>query len=42
MKDFLRTYWLWILVPFVIVLVAVAAFLFFTDAQASSPFTYGQ
>lgn len=42
MKDFLRTYWLWIVVPFVLVIVAVLAFLYFTDPQASSPFTYGQ
>jgi len=42
MKEFLRTYGLWILIPFVIVVVAVVAFIVFTDPQAASPFTYSQ
>lgn len=42
MKEFLRTYWLWIVVPFVLVVIAVVAILWFTDAQTASPFTYGQ
>ena len=42
MKDFLRTYWLWILVPFILVIVVVLALLHWSDATAGSPFTYGQ
>ena len=42
MKEFLRTYWLWIVVPFVLVVIAVVAFLLFTEPQTASPFTYGQ
>ncbi len=42
MKDFLRTYWLWIIVPFLIVILAVVAFIYFSDPVADSPFIYGQ
>ncbi|MDF1798876.1 MAG: hypothetical protein P1V81_06850 [Planctomycetota bacterium] len=42
MKDFLRDNWLWIVLPFVIVVAAVVFFLVFMDDQGASPFTYGQ
>ena len=42
MKTFLREYWLWILVPFMVVAVGLAVFFWVVsqDAGGSSPFIY--
>ncbi len=40
MKNFLREYWLWILIPIVLVLGLVAAALFLGLVDGASPFTY--
>ena len=41
MKSFLREYWLWILVPFMVVAMGLAVFLFLaSDSSGSSPFIY--
>ncbi|MEQ1895602.1 MAG: hypothetical protein ABL998_23940 [Planctomycetota bacterium] len=42
MKSFLREYWLWILVPFMVVAMGLAVFFFFVanDSGGSSPFIY--
>jgi hypothetical protein len=42
MKDFLRDNWLWIVLPFVLVVAAVVFFLVFAQDNNASPFTYGQ
>jgi hypothetical protein len=42
MKDFLEDNWLWIVVPFVVVLAVVSYLLFFSSSDAVSPFVYGQ
>ena len=42
MKDFLRDNWIWIVVPFVLVLAIVAFVLASDTGSAASPFTYGQ
>ena len=45
MKSFLREYWLWILVPFMVVAMGLAAFFLYVffvsgDSTGSSPFIY--
>ena len=42
MKDFLRDNWLWIVIPFVVVLAAVVYLVTSGDGGSASPFTYGQ
>jgi hypothetical protein len=42
MKAFLREYWLWILVPFMVVAMGLLVFFWFvaSDSPGSSPFIY--
>jgi hypothetical protein len=41
MAAFLRTYWAWIVLPFVLVVLGFALFLWLTrDAQPSTDFVY--
>ena len=40
MKEFLEEFWLWIAVPFVLVLVALAALYFMSSTDGPSPFSY--
>ena len=42
MKDYLRDNWLWIVIPFVLVLAVVAFLVLSNDGGSASPFTYGQ
>ena len=39
MKDFLKEFWLWILIPGVVVAAGIL-WLLMQDGDASSPFTY--
>jgi len=38
--GFLKEYWLWIVVPFVLVIGAILLFLFLTESDPVSPFQY--
>ena len=38
--NFLKDYWLWIVVPVVFVLVALAALVYFAEGRASDGFIY--
>ena len=38
--GFLKEYWLWIVVPFVLVIGAILLFLYSTSGDAVSPFQY--
>jgi len=41
MKDFLADYWLWMAIPFVLVVAALAFLYFWADGgDAASPFVY--
>lgn len=40
MKAFLKEYWLWILIPFVLVLGAIGVAVFMMSGDGSSPFVY--
>ena len=40
MKAFLKEYWPWIVIPFVLVLGGIAALWFFLGADEGSPFVY--
>ena len=40
MKAFLKEYWLWILIPFVLVAGAIAVALLMMSNDGSSPFVY--
>jgi len=40
MKEFLKEYWLWIVIPFVLVLLLVLVALFLTGNEGSTPFQY--
>jgi len=40
MKDFLKEYWLWIVIPFVLVIALVFAVYFLTSDEGASPFQY--
>ncbi len=42
MKDYLRDNWIWIVIPFVLVLAVVAFLVIGGDGGNASPFTYGQ
>ena len=39
-KNFLKEYWLWILIPFVVVIGALIALYFLAGGDAVSPFQY--
>ena len=38
--SFLKEYWLWIVVPFVLVIGGILLFVMMTDSDPVSPFTY--
>lgn len=40
MKDFLKEFWLWILIPFVLMVGVLLAVLFFAGGEGSNPFKY--
>jgi hypothetical protein len=40
MKNFLREYWLWIALPFVLVIGLLVAVWFFAGVGGASPFQY--
>jgi hypothetical protein len=40
MKEFLKEYWLWIVIPFVLVLGGLALLVWLWGGQEASPFTY--
>jgi hypothetical protein len=40
MKDFLKEYWAWIVVPFVLVVGALVLAYFFLGDEGASPFVY--
>ncbi|MFT5464868.1 MAG: hypothetical protein ACI8QS_003775 [Planctomycetota bacterium] len=40
MKAFLQEYWLWILIPFVLMGCLLLAVLFMANGEGSSPFIY--
>jgi len=40
MGDFIKEYWLWILIPFVIVLGGIAILLYLAGAGGNSDFVY--
>ena len=40
MSDFFKEYWLWILVPFAVVLGAIAVLYFLADGSGSGDFVY--
>ena len=40
MKDFLREYWLWILIPSLVVAVGILLLVVASSSDGSSPFVY--
>ena len=40
MKDFLKEFWLWILIPFVLMIGVLLAVLLLANGDGSSPFVY--
>lgn len=41
MKEFLRDYWLWMAIPFVLILIALLCALFLVDDEGPGRFVYG-
>jgi len=40
MSEFIKEYWLWILVPFVVVIGGIVALYMMSDGDSVSPFQY--
>lgn len=40
MKDFFKDYWLWILVPFLVVIGGIVALYWMSGSDSVSPFQY--